>query len=100
MLQHISDESLFNMALDALSNGLKYSKNVFVSGLSKSNQGIYIYIYICGHSYLVLCVDLHVFLGKAVNICEWDERVRKGCVDPYEFTWRNLQVLQDSLSEI
>ena len=39
MLQHISDESFFNMALDALSNGLKYAKNLVFSGLSKWNQG-------------------------------------------------------------
>ena len=41
MLQHISDESFFNMALDALSNGLKYVKNLVFSGLSKWNQDIY-----------------------------------------------------------
>ena len=28
MLQHISDESFSNLALDALSNGLKYAKNL------------------------------------------------------------------------
>ena len=46
MLQHISDESFFNMALDALSNGLKYANDLVFSGVSKSDQDIYIYIYI------------------------------------------------------
>ena len=35
MLQHISDESFFNMALDALSNGLTYAKNLKTNKPSK-----------------------------------------------------------------
>ena len=45
MLQHLLDESFFNMAMDALSNGMEYAKHVVFMGLPKSNQDIYIYIY-------------------------------------------------------
>ena len=58
------------------------------------------YICTCGHPYLVLCVDLHAFPGKGMNLCEYDEFVRIGCVDHYDFTWCNLRVLQNNLSEI
>ena len=58
MLQHISDESFFNMALDALSNGLKYANNLVFSGMSKWNQakGVYIYIYFLFYFFFVVVV--------------------------------------------